>query len=219
MFKSTLFILATAGAGVVLASPQATETGFSSSVGPSGTPTPEIPFSSSQWKHLGCYLPNDHNKTGDIGVQMFTTTLPFNSIGTCAEKCNLLGANLYPWAALTAGNVCHCGQEFTNKKAENQSLCNIPCPGYALDICGGVVALDVYENEAAVAYHKDKGTYSTKTVPFSGAPTPAPSNGTSSTGGVGASQTSGRPQQTGAAGKLGVGMAGVLVAGAGLLIL
>ncbi|KAK3996350.1 hypothetical protein QBC44DRAFT_317684 [Cladorrhinum sp. PSN332] len=219
MIKSTLFILATAAG---LASAQTSTV--------NGGPKPEIPLDTSQWTNLGCYSPTD-SETGDVGVQMATSTLTFNSPGACMERCNLMGAYLYPWAALGEGNKCYCGQEFTNKKTD-KSECNIPCPGYDRDTCGGAKALNIYQNEAAIKHHEEKGTLSTKTVPPvwttqsagpSSTASVSVSASASATGNGTAAQTSGSasPLQTsGAAGKLGAAY-GVLgmVAGAGLLAL
>ncbi|KAK4168733.1 hypothetical protein QBC43DRAFT_330617 [Cladorrhinum sp. PSN259] len=208
---TTLLLAAVAG----LASAQST-----------GGPKPDIPFNKAGWKSLGCYA--DVRVTAPdtpSELQIFSSEKTFNSVGACAEQCNLLGGNLYPWAAMS-GEKCYCGQGLDNPKVDD-SECTTPCPGYALELCGGPKALNVYVNTEAKTNTTDNsgssssssssGGGTTTTVPSGSQPTGNATVSTTSSAAAGA--TSGPVQIGGAAGKLGGYSVLGLMAGAGLLAL
>ncbi|KAK5651232.1 hypothetical protein OQA88_12696 [Cercophora sp. LCS_1] len=132
------------------------------------------------WTPLGCYAqsPLDH--------QITTVSGTFMSIGLCTHTCALSN---FPFAGLRRGNECWCGTDLDGTLAEDQSDCNLPCPGYALDKCGGLEAMNIFQGErVGLAPSGYTGIYS---VPVT-TTTAAPSNGTTRTSGAG-----GRGSETG----------------------
>ncbi|KAK0649148.1 hypothetical protein B0T16DRAFT_409519 [Cercophora newfieldiana] len=68
----------------------------------------------------------------------------FMTTRMCVSRCSLGG---YLFAGVQAGNVCWCGAHLDGALAENQRNCNVPCPGYTPEICGGAKALSVFKAE------------------------------------------------------------------------
>jgi hypothetical protein len=66
------------------------------------------------------------------------------SIGLCTSRC---ADGNFHFAGLQAGNVCWCRMTLGGALAKDQSACNVHCPGYDKDTCGGVNALNVLKVE------------------------------------------------------------------------
>ncbi|KAI8964918.1 hypothetical protein F5Y11DRAFT_59296 [Daldinia sp. FL1419] len=65
----------------------------------------------------------------------FNRTHPYQSRGLCGNLCD--EAN-QPVMALTKGTDCFCGQSAPPAEdAVADSLCDSPCSGFAMDMCGG----------------------------------------------------------------------------------
>jgi hypothetical protein len=88
---------------------------------------------------LGCYSQDPAHPILDkktIGAD------DFMSIGLCTNRC---ADGNFHFAGLQGGNVCWCVMTLGGALAEDQSACDVPCPGYALDTCGGINALNVFK--------------------------------------------------------------------------
>lgn len=129
--------------------------------GEPGTATATSPFATSSgsgsamysFKDLGCYHISP-DKTGenrlapDERPSGYSGSNPFNSKGTCAVNL----CNTFKYAA-TQGNKCFCADEIDSTLIhitdpdEIKDICNIGCPGYDLENCGGPNAIFIYENE------------------------------------------------------------------------
>ncbi|KAI9905064.1 hypothetical protein N3K66_001593 [Trichothecium roseum] len=117
-------------------------------------PPPNQPSSSSTpLNHLGCYHPP--------GITPQTTHPSiYNSVGLCLNRCR---AASLPVAALRA-DQCLCASSRPPRVAlAAASQCDRPCPGYALEMCGGREAFSVYstgekeEEEEPEADDNDSG--------------------------------------------------------------
>jgi hypothetical protein len=100
-----------------------------------GTPRP------TTWTAMGCY---SQDPAQPILEERTTGNDIFMSIGLCTSRCSL---GNFPFAGLQNGNQCWCGSHLGGGLAKNQSDCNVPCPGFAVDTCGGVEALNVFKAE------------------------------------------------------------------------
>ncbi|GKZ29776.1 hypothetical protein AbraIFM66950_006406 [Aspergillus brasiliensis] len=59
----------------------------------------------------------------------------FQSAGLCESVCGRNGAS---YAAMTNGNYCYCGSSLPpSANLVSNSECNLDCPGYPSDQCGG----------------------------------------------------------------------------------
>lgn len=89
------------------------------------------------WKTLGCYV--DKNALQNRSTKAKST---FLSIGMCEDACFTEG---YQYAGVKGGLECWCGTYVGSSRTENQGDCDIPCPGYAVDMCGGIQAFNIFE--------------------------------------------------------------------------
>lgn len=96
---------------------------------PSAAPTLGAPISQ------GCY-----SSWGDM---ILNSTVKFNSMGGCITAlCTPAG---YTVGAMTGGNECYCGTEYPPKDTlVDDSKCNIGCPGYGPEACGGLGFYSVF---------------------------------------------------------------------------
>ena len=95
------------------------------------------------WTAMGCY--SQDRAQPILEERMAGKDMDiFMSIGMCTNSCSL---GNFPFAGLHAGNQCWCGTHVVGELARNQSDCNVPCPGYPRDTCGGVSVLNVYKAE------------------------------------------------------------------------
>lgn len=123
----------------------------------------------NKWIPLGCY----HHDAAKPLLNKTTGNDVFMSVGLCTDRC---AQNKYPIAGLQNGNQCWCGSEFNGGVPnKDEKECNVPCPGYAPDMCGGVNALSVFRTERI-----DLGPSSITTGTASAAPA-KPTNGTTGT--------------------------------------
>jgi len=125
--------------------PTATITASATASGASGSAHP------TKWIPLGCYK---QDPTKPI-LKKIPGSDTFMSIGLCTDRC---ASERYTYAGLHNGNECWCGNDVGGNSANpNEADCNIPCPGYALDKCGGPKALSVYMAQ--------KGSYGAGSAP------------------------------------------------------
>lgn len=174
------------------------------------------------WKSLGCYVDASEASNGD-DIKEFHSTEAFNSIGQCTDRCSKIG--VYKYAA-ARGSDCYCGRKLDNEKAKDEKECDTPCPGYALDSCGGNQRLNVYidesfkESTATTDLKDDPPATTTTTITSAGSQgitTSTGSQGTAVPASTTSTSTSTTSLPTGGAGKLGgYGALGVV---AGLLVL
>ncbi|CAM1504939.1 Fc.00g025300.m01.CDS01 [Cosmosporella sp. VM-42] len=61
-------------------------------------------------------------------------TNTFNSVGTCANRCQNAGKAV----AIVQMSKCYCAGTYPSRRAlVTDTTCDAPCPGYALQACGG----------------------------------------------------------------------------------
>ncbi|KAI6093917.1 hypothetical protein F4821DRAFT_7238 [Hypoxylon rubiginosum] len=84
--------------------------------------------------YAGCYAPpTDLDYNGRF---------VFQSVGYCRGRCHTLNQNVL---AVTNGTDCLCGSAVPPRyRLVVDSLCNSPCAGYAMQMCGGQGYLSVY---------------------------------------------------------------------------
>ncbi|CAJ2513661.1 Uu.00g017800.m01.CDS01 [Anthostomella pinea] len=69
----------------------------------------------------------------------------FQSIGYCHDKCASYGRAVW---GLTNGTTCLCGETTPSlRDVVEEANCNVPCAGYAMNICGGRGFVSVYLDE------------------------------------------------------------------------
>ncbi|KAK4459892.1 hypothetical protein QBC42DRAFT_273437 [Cladorrhinum samala] len=159
------------------------------------------------WKSIGCYVDRS-DQASDLTIAH--TTKKFNSVSQCTDYCALLGAYKY---AAPQGDSCYCGQGLDSDKVKDEE-CDIPCPGFATEMCGGVLRLSVYVDET----YKQSNATTDLGGPSSTTATSAGSQGTAAPVSTTSSATTPTTDPvTGGAGKL--GGYGALAAVAGLLVL
>lgn len=97
----------------------------------------------------GCY-------SSGTGLKLVNKTVEFNTMGKCGKEiCNVLG---YKVGASYQGTQCWCGNLYPPaSKLVDDKECNIPCPGYDWDACGGPNAFTVY-NTGVQLYGIDNAT-------------------------------------------------------------
>ncbi|KAI0382019.1 WSC domain-containing protein [Hypomontagnella monticulosa] len=66
----------------------------------------------------------------------------FQSVGRCNQVCSTLD---FPVLAVSNGTNCFCSHAIPPPdRAVEESLCNSPCAGYAMQMCGGRGFFSVY---------------------------------------------------------------------------
>jgi len=93
------------------------------------------------WTALGCY---SQDAAQPILERRMTGNDIFMSISACTSRCS---DGKFAFAGLQNGNQCWCGNQLGGALAKNKDDCNVPCPGYTLETCGGVNALSVLKAE------------------------------------------------------------------------
>ena len=82
----------------------------------------------NQMTSQGCFsaLPSDADSHGSFA---FMTT------GECGNSCT----KEKKLVAITFGSICYCSDKYPAKSSlVDDSLCDEPCPGYAMEACGGM---------------------------------------------------------------------------------
>ncbi|KAL4803790.1 WSC domain-containing protein [Aspergillus unguis] len=107
--------------------------------------------------YLGCYP-----DTGDL---YRLNQSPFQSVGLCRNACAPHNGRFF---GVRNATECWCGSTFPGFEDElDPTVCNLRCPGYPQDACGGRNALNYYVIE-------DEPT---TTHSLSPSPTPSPDFG------------------------------------------
>lgn len=98
------------------------------------------------------------------GNLVFNSTPSFNTKSACAfDLCHAGGFEV---AATSGGNQCYCGNEYPPKESVvDDSKCDVPCPGYGVEACGGIDFYTVYNTgiTLGVKYTPDNDTTSSAT--------------------------------------------------------
>lgn len=77
------------------------------------------------------------------GNLVFNSTPSFNTKSACAH--DLCYAGGFKVAATSGGNECYCGSEYPPEDdLVDDSKCDVPCPGYGTQACGGINFYTVY---------------------------------------------------------------------------
>lgn len=101
----------------------------------------------------GCF-----NSWGNL---IFNSTPDFNTKSACAVELCYAGG--FKVAATSGGNQCYCGNEYPPKNSiVDDSKCDVPCPGYGLQACGGIDFYTVYNTGImlSVSYSTENDTSS-----------------------------------------------------------
>jgi hypothetical protein len=109
---------------------------------PDGTPLAEDPKLPDGSRYVGCYAEGKSPALYDIRTYRELSYSAMTS-GYCKSQCAKLGNK---WAALKAGNLCYCGQDFNYGVSGfvADSACNVKCTGNATDMCGGYYQAQIY---------------------------------------------------------------------------
>ncbi|KKY33527.1 putative wsc domain containing protein [Diaporthe ampelina] len=95
------------------------------------------------------------------GNLIFNSTPDFNTKSACAY--DLCYAGGFKVAATSGGNQCYCGNEYPPKSTiVDDSNCDVPCPGYGVQACGGIDYYTVYNTgiKLSIAYSTENDTSS-----------------------------------------------------------
>ncbi|RYP71778.1 hypothetical protein DL771_004590 [Monosporascus sp. 5C6A] len=105
------------------------------------------------YRYIGCFTePPEHSRgTPDV----------FQSVGLCQNRCS---GSHQPVAALGNGTDCHCGNLDQGQLPPmgllvDDGYCNLPCPGFYAEMCGGDGFFSVYREEPT-APEEPSGTQS-----------------------------------------------------------
>ncbi|KAI0364868.1 galactose oxidase [Pilatotrama ljubarskyi] len=105
-------------------------------------PTPLNSSLPGQWEYKGCL--QEPNGARVFPYQLIYTTN--NTIEGCLNQCAAFG---YPAAGAEFGDECWCGDitdvQNNSPGFADDSLCNIPCSGDPVHLCGGEARLQLYE--------------------------------------------------------------------------
>ncbi|KAM7216622.1 hypothetical protein V8F06_008033 [Rhypophila decipiens] len=211
-------VTATAGTDAAITTVTATipdGTGTVTATGPSGASGTNGP----SYKELGCYQispakVDDNRLAPDERPSGYSGSNIFNTKNACAHDL----CKTYKYSA-TQGNNCFCADEIdstltliTDAKAIEE-VCNLKCPGYALETCGGKTGISIYENEDPSAYYQISGTGSFAPTGYTGTYYTGSTNGTATKSGS-APETSktGGPVEAGASALVGQSVTMILAA-------
>lgn len=104
------------------------------------------------WSYLGCYSDNESTRalTGiqfaDLGTGNVTTT-------GCMEYCENAGFSL---AGTEYAGQCFCGTKMEGSSKIAASKCDMKCEGDTSQICGGSLALSVFEKATKTASERSR---------------------------------------------------------------
>lgn len=147
------------------------------------------------------------------GNLIFNSTPSFNSKSACAVDICYAGG--FKVAATTGGNQCYCGDEYPPKDSiVDDSKCDVPCPGYGVQACGGIDFYTVYNTGImlSVSYSPENDTTSGSATPSVVASSTVVSGGQTSVVYVTSSPTGAAPEDKGdAPAPMGGIIAGVVV--------
>ena len=111
----------------------------------------------SGYEYKGCFSDDIHSRV--------LTGLQFANIGhrqVTSTKCvNYCAARGFSMAGTEFGGQCFCGNQLVGSKKIDESACKLPCEGDNSEICGGGLALSVYEKktEATKRSHKKRADH------------------------------------------------------------
>jgi hypothetical protein len=103
-----------------------------------------VPAAISGFSYKGCFADERFDrvlsgiKFANVGQHQVTST-------KCVEYCSARGFSI---AGTEYGGQCFCGNELARSKQVEESSCNMPCEGDNGELCGGGLALSVYEKKA-----------------------------------------------------------------------
>ncbi|KAH8815901.1 WSC domain-containing protein [Xylogone sp. PMI_703] len=98
------------------------------------------PTDISDYVPLGCF--SEGSSGSALAWQQTQVSAASLSVESCLAACKAGG---FPIAGIQNGDCCFCGTVLGDGSAPvNSSECNIPCPGYGSQTCGGSNALNLY---------------------------------------------------------------------------
>lgn len=93
------------------------------------------------WTDVGCYSSTDPQALETNMTNMVMIEAKFLSKDTCQKACYAFSV-----AGTRDGAECWCGNSIKGKQLPS-SACNMPCPGYDFDKCGGKDAINIYSQK------------------------------------------------------------------------
>ncbi|KAJ5459875.1 uncharacterized protein N7458_001427 [Penicillium daleae] len=115
---------------------------------------PAFVSASSAYTKLGCY--------SDVPDLKGDSTNSYQAYGACLNSCSKGG---YKIAVLSKGNHCACSNAVPPDSAKvSDDKCNTACPGYPTDYCGGDDVYMVLSTGQYVVSESDGGAATTPTA-------------------------------------------------------
>ncbi|XP_072164172.1 sialate:O-sulfotransferase 2-like [Diadema setosum] len=90
--------------------------------------------------YQGCFPDSIHPQQRTLRGA-FTSDLRRMTVETCLQYCTKRN---FLYGGLQYYSECYCGSTLERPKADNKSLCNLPCAGNKTQVCGGAPYLSVY---------------------------------------------------------------------------
>ncbi|KAJ5151122.1 uncharacterized protein N7482_010374 [Penicillium canariense] len=104
------------------------------------------------WSYTGCYSDNESTRVlngvrfADLGIGKVTST-------GCVEYCNNAGFSI---AGTEYAGQCFCGDKMEGSSILAADHCNMKCEGDSTQVCGGALALSVYEKTQQEASRRSR---------------------------------------------------------------
>ncbi|KAI0765890.1 hypothetical protein BD413DRAFT_637146 [Trametes elegans] len=148
---SSSSIISSSSSSIISSSTSAAQPSASSSV-PSGSNSTAAPGLPSGWSAAGCAA---DVPARTLNVDAFTSEQM--TVGACVAHCAALGHTL---AGLEYARECYCGRAFVNGGGAPLAAaqCDMACTGDAGTVCGGHMALSVFQHTGPAApVHNRRG--------------------------------------------------------------
>ncbi|KAF3244464.1 hypothetical protein TWF192_007758 [Orbilia oligospora] len=100
--------------------------------------TPTINPGVSGFKYFGCY-------SDDVNARVLSNQF-VDSSGMTIAQCIAHAGSSYNYAGVEYGQECWYGNTLASSSSAQSSGCNVPCPGKAIELCGGGNRIQLYKN-------------------------------------------------------------------------
>lgn len=124
---------------LVLESSTSTESAVSSTTSSTISST-DVPLIGT-WTARGCYV--DEDEELPVLEERIDTNV-FQTVDRCQELCSEAA---FIYAGNKRGEECWCGSFVGGELTNDTDECDMPCPGYPTETCGGMDRINVYELE------------------------------------------------------------------------
>ncbi|CAH1798175.1 unnamed protein product [Owenia fusiformis] len=93
--------------------------------------------------YIGCFVDVTSNRDMSNLQGFFPAShVTPNSLSFCSRRCR---ANGFKYMGVQNGQDCWCSNTYGKHGEAHHSSCNIPCPGYRDDMCGGLHRNSIYK--------------------------------------------------------------------------